>query len=44
MALLKVGILVRDGAAVGFPCHLRISIGTRADNDLVLEVWDRVIP
>jgi histidinol-phosphate aminotransferase len=44
MALLKVGILVRDGAAVGFPGHLRISIGTRADNDLVLEVWDRVIP
>jgi histidinol-phosphate aminotransferase len=43
IALLKAGILVRDGAAVGFPGHLRISIGTRADNDLLLEVWDRVI-
>jgi histidinol-phosphate aminotransferase len=42
-ALLKVGILVRDGAAVGFPGHLRISIGTREDNDRLLEVWDRTI-
>src|SRR5215831_8913044 len=27
--LLRGGILVRDGAAVGFPGHLRISVGTR---------------
>ena len=40
-ALLKAGILVRDGAAVGFPGHLRISIGTREVNDQLLEVWDR---
>jgi histidinol-phosphate aminotransferase len=40
-ALLKAGILVRDGAAVGFPGHLRISIGTRENNDRLLEAWDR---
>jgi histidinol-phosphate aminotransferase len=39
--LLKAGILVRDGAAVGFPGHLRISIGTRENNDRLLEAWDR---
>ena len=42
-ALLKSGILVRDGAAVGFPGHLRISIGTRESNDLLLDVWSRVV-
>jgi histidinol-phosphate aminotransferase len=42
-ALLKAGILVRDGAAVGFPGHLRISIGTREDNDRLLEAWDRAL-
>src|SRR5213076_2221579 len=41
IALLKVGILVRDGAAVGFPGHLRISIGTREHNSRLLEAWDR---
>jgi len=40
-ALLKAGILVRDGAAVGFPGHLRISIGTRENNDRLLDAWDR---
>ena len=39
-ALLKAGILVRDGAAIGFPEHLRIAIGTRETNDRLLEVWD----
>jgi histidinol-phosphate aminotransferase len=42
-ALLKAGILVRDGAAVGFPGHLRISIGTREVNEQLLEVWDRAV-
>jgi histidinol-phosphate aminotransferase len=36
--LLRVGVLVRDGAAVGFPEHLRISIGTREANQRVLSV------
>ena len=40
-ALLKTGILVRDGAGVGFPGHLRITIGTRRAMRALLEVWDR---
>jgi histidinol-phosphate aminotransferase len=34
--LLHEGILVRDGAALGFPGHLRIAIGTHATNERVL--------
>lgn len=40
-ALLKAGILVRDGAAVGFPGHLRIAVSTRENNDRLLKAWDR---
>jgi histidinol-phosphate aminotransferase len=40
-ALLDAGILVRDGAGVGFPGHLRIAIGTREQNDRLLAAWDR---
>lgn len=40
MALARSGIIVRDGAAVGFPGHLRISIGTREQNDRLLAAWD----
>jgi len=43
IALLKAGILVRDGTAVGFPGHLRISIGTREDNNRLLEAWDHAL-
>lgn len=39
-ALLARGILVRDGAGVGFPGHLRIAIGTREQNDRLLAAWD----
>jgi histidinol-phosphate aminotransferase len=39
-ALLRAGILVRDGSAVGFPGHLRIAIGTRETNDRLLAVLD----
>ena len=42
-ALMKSGILVRDGALVGFPRHLRITIGDAAGNARILEVWDRVV-
>jgi histidinol-phosphate aminotransferase len=38
--LLRAGLLVRDGAAVGFPDHLRISIGTREANERLLRVLD----
>jgi histidinol-phosphate aminotransferase len=36
--LLRAGLLVRDGAAVGFPGHLRISIGLRETNERLLGV------
>jgi histidinol-phosphate aminotransferase len=42
-ALLRSGILVRDGAGVGFPGHLRIAIGTPEQNDQLLAAWDRAI-
>jgi histidinol-phosphate aminotransferase len=38
--LLRAGILVRDGAAVGFPGHLRISFGTREINERVLKLLE----
>jgi histidinol-phosphate aminotransferase len=34
--LFRAGILVRDGAGVGFPGHLRISIGTHDVNERLL--------
>jgi histidinol-phosphate aminotransferase len=34
--LLRLGLVVRDGAAVGFADHLRISIGTREANERLL--------
>jgi histidinol-phosphate aminotransferase len=40
-ALFKAGILVRDGAGVGFPGHLRIAVGTAEQNARLLAVWDR---
>jgi histidinol-phosphate aminotransferase len=40
-ALLQAGILVRDGAGVGFPGHLRIAVGTAEQNGRLLEVWDK---
>jgi histidinol-phosphate aminotransferase len=39
--LLEAGILVRDGAGVGFPGHLRIAIGTPALNNRLLAAWDQ---
>ncbi len=39
-ALARAGIIVRDGAGVGFPGHLRIAIGTREQNDRLLAAWD----
>jgi histidinol-phosphate aminotransferase len=38
--LLRAGILVRDGAGVGFPGHLRVSIGTREVNERVLKLLE----
>jgi histidinol-phosphate aminotransferase len=39
--LQRAGILVRDGAGVGFPGHLRISVGTREVNERLLTVLDQ---
>lgn len=39
--LLKFGILVRDGRAVGFPGHLRITVGSRPQNQRLLELLDQ---
>jgi histidinol-phosphate aminotransferase len=36
--LLRAGILVRDGAGVGFPGHLRISVGLRETNEKLLKL------
>jgi histidinol-phosphate aminotransferase len=38
--LLRAGLLVRDGAGVGFPDHLRISLGTRPVNERLLRALD----
>jgi histidinol-phosphate aminotransferase len=38
--LLRAGLAVRDGAALGFPDHLRITIGTREINTRLLRVLD----
>jgi len=39
--MLKEGVLVREGSAVGFPGHLRVSVGTREQNLRMLEALDR---
>ena len=39
----REGVLVRDGAAVGLPGHLRISIGTRQANQRMLGALDRAL-
>jgi histidinol-phosphate aminotransferase len=38
--LLRAGLVVRDGAALGFANHLRISIGLRETNERLLAVLD----
>jgi histidinol-phosphate aminotransferase len=38
--LLHAGIVVRDGAGVGFPGHLRIAVGLRETNERLLDVLD----
>ena len=39
--MLKQGVLVREGSAVGFPEHLRVTVGTRDQNLRMLETLDR---
>jgi histidinol-phosphate aminotransferase len=42
-AMRKAGVLVRDGAHVGLPEHLRISIGTGAQNAAMLAALDAAL-
>jgi histidinol-phosphate aminotransferase len=42
-ALRAQGVLVRDGAAVGLPEHLRISIGTAAQTTELLAILDAAL-
>jgi histidinol-phosphate aminotransferase len=42
-ALQARGVLVRDGAAVGYPEHLRITIGTSEQNRRLLDALDRAL-
>lgn len=37
-ALLKKGYIVRSGNALGFPTHLRITIGTEQQNEEIIEI------
>jgi histidinol-phosphate aminotransferase len=40
--LLRAGLVVRDGAGVGFPDHLRIAIGARPVNERLLQALDAI--
>lgn len=42
-AMRKAGVLVRDGALLGLPQHLRISIGTAAQNQRMLAALDAAL-
>jgi histidinol-phosphate aminotransferase len=42
-ALLKQGVIVRPLQPYGMPNHLRISFGTRAENDLLIEALRRAL-
>jgi histidinol-phosphate aminotransferase len=42
-ALRARGVLVRDGAAVGYPEHLRISVGAPDQNDRLLAALDAAL-
>src|SRR5262249_38458994 len=43
IAPLRAGLPGRPGAAGGSPGPLRITIGTREDNNRLLEAWDRAL-
>jgi len=41
--LLEKGIIVRDGAALGYPGHVRMTIGTREQNEKVIGALEEII-
>ncbi|HEU4962942.1 MAG TPA: histidinol-phosphate transaminase [Bacilli bacterium] len=42
-ALLKEGIIARSGTALGVPGHLRVTVGTKAENEKFLAALKRVL-
>lgn len=42
--LLKLGIAVRSGDALGLPGFLRITVGTAAENDALLAALEKLLP
>lgn len=42
-SLLRLGIIVRDGAPLGVPGRVRVTIGTPRENDAFLAALDQVI-
>ncbi len=40
--LLRLGVIVRDGASLGCPGRLRVSIGTPEENSAFLSAWEQV--
>ncbi|HEY1728982.1 MAG TPA: histidinol-phosphate transaminase [Candidatus Baltobacteraceae bacterium] len=42
--LLKLGIAVRSGDALGLPGFLRITVGTPEENDAVLTAFEKLLP
>jgi histidinol-phosphate aminotransferase len=40
--LLRLGVIVRDGASLGCPGRLRVSIGTPEENGAFLSAWSAV--
>lgn len=41
--LLKKGVIVRPGAHLGFPTHLRITIGSESDNEQLVRAMKEVL-
>ena len=42
-ALLRQGVIVRPIGNYGLPNHLRVTIGTAADNQAFIDALDRVL-
>ena len=42
-SLLREGVIVRPMGAYGFDRAVRVSVGTRSENERFLAVWDRVV-
>ena len=41
--LLRKGFIVRSGEALGFPTYVRITLGTKEENDELLTVLEEMI-